>query len=183
MLQVETTVDIGSFLGIGSFFKITSIGALVSGILGASLVAAGIGFILYFLWGAMRWLSAGSDKAQVESARQKITNAFIGLVLVAAAWAIYLIVIYVLGLGNVINVGSSGGPPDPGGTPPPAGTCAGGTPIGTQLNDGGAGGYCTGSGAAIVQCNAADGHLDWPHFDPCHCLTGSEIPGYDFSTC
>lgn len=104
---LQTTVNIGSQLG--TFFRITEVGPLISGILSASLVAASLGFILYFLWGAMRWLTAGGDKNQVELARQKITNAFIGLVLVAAAWAIYLLVIYVFGLGNVINVGSGGG--------------------------------------------------------------------------
>jgi hypothetical protein len=100
---LQTTVNIKPKLGIGTFFQITSVGSLISGILSASLTAASLAFIIYFVWGAMRWLTAGGDKNTVELARQKITNALIGLVLIAAAWAIYLIVIYVLGLGGIIE--------------------------------------------------------------------------------
>lgn len=114
---LQTTVNISSQLG--SFFAITKVGPLISGILAASLTLAALAFILYFIWGAMRWLTAGSDKTQVELARQKITNAFIGLVLVAAAWAIYLLVIYVLGLGGIISTANGNG--DDNGVP--AGYC------------------------------------------------------------
>jgi hypothetical protein len=121
---LQTTVDIGS--KVGSFFKITDIGSLLSGVLTAVLVAASIGFILYFIWGAINWLTTGGDKTQLEMARQRITNAFIGLVLVAAAWAIYLLVIYVLGLGDIIQ--TAGGFANGGNGTPPAGYCfCGGT--------------------------------------------------------
>jgi hypothetical protein len=102
---LQTTVDVGSRLGIGTFFRITDVGSLVSGVLSATLIFASIAFVLYFAWGAMRWMTAGGDKTQVEIARQRITNAMIGLTLVAAAWAVYLLVIYVLGLESVISVG------------------------------------------------------------------------------
>ena len=36
----------------------------------------------------MSWLSSGGDKARVEEAREKISNAVIGLILVAASVAI-----------------------------------------------------------------------------------------------
>lgn len=106
---LQTTVDIGSQLG--TFFSITDVGSLISGILGAALLFASIAFVLYFVWGALGWLTAGGDKTQLELAKQRITNAFIGLVLVAVAWAIYLLVIHVLGLGGVINL--TGGPAPP----------------------------------------------------------------------
>lgn len=111
--MLPVAVNIKPNLEIGTFFRITDIGSLVSGIMGATLIFATLAFILYFVWGALRWLMAGGDKAQIELARQRITNAFIGLVLVATAWAIYLLVIYALGLEGVITL-ASGPAPIPG---------------------------------------------------------------------
>lgn len=54
----------------------------------ALVVMGGIAFILYFAWGALSWLSSGGDKAKVEEAREKISNAVIGLILIAASVAI-----------------------------------------------------------------------------------------------
>jgi arginine exporter protein ArgO len=54
----------------------------------AIVVMAGIAFIIYFAWGALSWLTSGGDKARVEEAREKISNATIGLILVAASVAI-----------------------------------------------------------------------------------------------
>lgn len=98
MILGSIPVDIGSNLGIGSYFQITDIGTVVRSILTATLIAASILFVLYFVWSAFRWLSSGGDKTQLEIARQRMTNAFFGLVLVSAIWAVFLVVIYILGL-------------------------------------------------------------------------------------
>lgn len=112
MFILPVTINLAPELGIGTFFRITDVGTLISGILGAALLFAGIFFVLYFIWGAFRWLTSGGDKAQVENARSKITNAAIGLALVAVTWAVYLLVIYFLGLQGAINIsGESGGDP------------------------------------------------------------------------
>lgn len=98
------TINIYNRLGVGSFFKITDVGSLISGALGATLIIAALAFIIYFVWGALNWLTAGGDKTQIEQARQRITQALIGLILVAASWAVYLLVFYVLGLGSAISL-------------------------------------------------------------------------------
>lgn len=61
---------------------------IVSSVIGLMTVAAGIWFLFHVLIGGFNWISAGGDKAKLQSARDKITNAFIGLVVVVAAWAI-----------------------------------------------------------------------------------------------
>lgn len=119
-----TDVDIGTRLGIGGdFFTITSIGDLVGSLLFAALVIATIAFLFYFLWGSIRWLSAGGDKAKIEDAKQRITHSFIGLALLAGAWAFYGLVVYALGLPIVFENGSSNG-----GIGPSGGNGGGGTP-------------------------------------------------------
>lgn len=60
----------------------------VANIWRASLVIASIAFVLYFAWGAMRWMTAEGDKAKFEEGRHKIANALIGLILIAASVAI-----------------------------------------------------------------------------------------------
>ena len=70
---------------------LTGVASVVSGIIGIMTVAAGIWFIFQFLTGALGWLSSGGDKTKLEAARQRITNAFIGLVIVVAGWSILAI--------------------------------------------------------------------------------------------
>jgi hypothetical protein len=96
LFTAAVTANIGDNLD--GFFRISSMGALVSGILSAALLLASLAFILLFAWAALNWIMSEGDKSKIEAARGKLSNAFIGLLLTAAAWAIYLIVIYMLGL-------------------------------------------------------------------------------------
>jgi hypothetical protein len=40
------------------------------------------------LWGAVSWILSGGDKASLEGAKNKITNAFVGLILLIGSFAI-----------------------------------------------------------------------------------------------
>jgi len=42
--------------------------------------------------GGIKWIASGGDKAQTESARNQITAALVGLVIVFAAWAILALI-------------------------------------------------------------------------------------------
>lgn len=155
--MLPVTVPLLPYLEIGTFFTISDFGKLVSGILGAALTVASLAFILYFVWGAIGWLTAGGDKTQLEMARQRITNAAIGLGLMAAAWAIYMLVIYMLGLGGVIQLGGGGAFANGGGPSLPPGYCYCG-----------GGGGCTTAGTkgpkslASPQCYQCQADGSWP---------------------
>src|SRR4030066_2289534 len=45
------------------------------------VIAGSLAFVLYFAWGAIRWLTAQGDKSKFEEGRSKIANGFIGLIL------------------------------------------------------------------------------------------------------
>ena len=60
-------------------------------------IAAGIWFIFQFIIGGYNWLTAGGDKTGVQAAQSRLTNAFIGLTIVVAAYAIIWIVGKLLG--------------------------------------------------------------------------------------
>lgn len=74
----------------GQFTKLGTLtfGALIAGILTMIIVLAGVIFFVVLVVGGVRWILSGGDKAQTEAARNQITAALVGLVIVFAAWAI-----------------------------------------------------------------------------------------------
>lgn len=64
------------------------IGNLISTAIGAVIMIAAVIALVYLIMGAFDWITSGGDKQKLESARGKITNGIIGLILVAASWAI-----------------------------------------------------------------------------------------------
>ena len=56
------------------------------------LILAAVLFFFLLVLGGIKWITSGGDKGQTESARAQITAAFIGLVIVFAAWAVIEIV-------------------------------------------------------------------------------------------
>lgn len=53
---------------------------------------------MYLIWGGIEWITSGGDKGKTESARNKITAAVVGLIVLAAAFAILQIALSVLDL-------------------------------------------------------------------------------------
>jgi len=100
--------ELGTFRGLGPLgtFNIEEIplaalglfNKLISNIVGVMTVIAGIWFIFQFIIGGISWLTAGNDKAKVESARAKITQGIIGLAIVIIAVFIIDLVGKFLGL-------------------------------------------------------------------------------------
>ncbi|OGD78444.1 hypothetical protein A2368_01575 [Candidatus Collierbacteria bacterium RIFOXYB1_FULL_49_13] len=91
--------DIGS--EVNSFFFYKDLGSLVMQIVTAAIVIGAIGMILYFLVGGMNWLTAGGDKVKVETAQKTITQAIIGFVVIASAYAIFRLITQTFGLGDM----------------------------------------------------------------------------------
>ncbi len=74
------------------------LGKFIAGLVGVLLVFATILALFQILQGAVSWITSGGEKASLDSARDRITNALIGLVLVFAAWALYLVILRFLGI-------------------------------------------------------------------------------------
>lgn len=77
---------------------IQGIGPLVSAIVSVLLIIAALAAFLYLVLGGIQWITSGGDKAGMEAARNKITQAIVGLIIVAAAYAIMLLAANFLGL-------------------------------------------------------------------------------------
>ncbi len=72
--------------------RITNFGRLFSGVVAFLLLAAFILSFFFLILGGISWLTSGGDKAAVEAARNKIIAAIVGLVIVAATWALFQLV-------------------------------------------------------------------------------------------
>lgn len=78
--------------------RITDVGKLISGLIGIAMLLAALAVFVYLIWGGFEWITSGGDKAGVENARNKITAALIGLVIVASAWAIMRLIEFFFGI-------------------------------------------------------------------------------------
>jgi hypothetical protein len=65
-----------------------SVEGMVSGFIKLILVIAGLAFFFILVIGGVKWIISGGDKAHTEGARNQITAALVGLVIVFSAWAI-----------------------------------------------------------------------------------------------
>lgn len=73
------------FIGQSSLEAVTR---AISGIIGFMTVAAAIWFFFQLIIGGIGWMTAAGEKNKLNEARDRITNAFIGLIIVVAGWAI-----------------------------------------------------------------------------------------------
>lgn len=85
-------------------YAVSSIGNLLAGLVNASVVLGALLAFLFLILGGFQWITAGGDKAKTEEAQKKITNAIIGLVIIAAAYAIITVVVQFLGLGDISSL-------------------------------------------------------------------------------
>ncbi len=69
-----------------------TIPGLISALIRLTVVVAAIVFFFILVIGGIKWIASGGDKAQTESARNQITAALVGLVIVFAAWAIVALI-------------------------------------------------------------------------------------------
>lgn len=85
----------------------SDLGSLLSSLLTIVMALAALAVFLFLIWGAFEWITSGGDKGKTESARNKITSAVIGLIVLAASYAILMLLLQILGfqggLGGVFS--------------------------------------------------------------------------------
>lgn len=95
--------------GLGPFSNLGSAGAgagaitkVISGIIGIITIGAAIWFMIQLFIGGLNWLASGGEKTKLNEARDRITNAFVGLILVVAAWGIFALMGQFLGFSDIL---------------------------------------------------------------------------------
>jgi cytochrome bd-type quinol oxidase subunit 2 len=82
----------------------TDFGRMFSSILNVVMLIAAILVFAYLIFGGIQWITSGGDKNKAEEARNKITAAIIGLIIVAASYAVVNLVVNFLGFGDFNSV-------------------------------------------------------------------------------
>jgi hypothetical protein len=81
-------------------------GLLINQILSIVLVIGVIAVLFYLIVGSVEWITSGGDKGKAEKARDKMTQAVIGLVILVSVFAIMMFIQQLLGI-CIINVAGS----------------------------------------------------------------------------
>lgn len=101
--QDGQTINIDRLKAGDNLIRINNIGTVISSAVGILLIISAILAFLFLVLGGIQWITSGGDKAGMEAARNKITHAIVGLVIVASAWAIMLLVQSFLGISILDN--------------------------------------------------------------------------------
>lgn len=88
----------------GEFVALETVtaGSFVSSAIQIILIVAAIVAVVFLIFGGIKWITSGGDKAQVESARNTVTAALIGLLIVFATWALIQLMNFFFGI-DVLN--------------------------------------------------------------------------------
>lgn len=79
-------VSLGEQFGFG---HVTSLSQGIGFLIPVGLSVAGTAVLIYFIWGAFDLVFSGGDKAKVQAARDKITHAIIGFMLLIFMFVIF----------------------------------------------------------------------------------------------
>lgn len=91
-----TSVDIGS--NVKSFFGFTCIQHFIFRIVDIGIILSGLLLLVYLVWGGVEWLTSGGDKGKIENARSKLTNALIGVAIIASSYAVWRLALTFFGI-------------------------------------------------------------------------------------
>jgi hypothetical protein len=82
----------------------TDLGQLIGTFLQVAIIISGLGAFAYLLLGGFQYVTSGGEKAQAEAARDKITYAIIGMVIIAAAYAGIRVIETIFGVSIVSGI-------------------------------------------------------------------------------
>lgn len=85
----------------------TNLSSVISSLVLVLLIVSALATFLYLIMGGFMWITSGGDAKKTEAAGKQITNALIGLGIVAAAWALMIVIqkfFNITVLGNTISI-------------------------------------------------------------------------------
>lgn len=98
LAAAESKVDVGINAPAQGVDPGISVGTLLSNSLTIIFVAAALIVLFMLVWGAFQWIMSGGDKEKVTQARGRITQALVGLAILALAFVITRVI------GQVVNI-------------------------------------------------------------------------------
>lgn len=77
---------------------LSNTGTMISSIVSLFLIISASAALIYLVIGGVTWILSDGDKGKLETARNKILQSILGLVVVASSWAIWLLLGKFLGI-------------------------------------------------------------------------------------
>ena len=97
VMAIDTDIEAGKGYA-------TNISTLFSSVLNVVMLIAALLVFGFLIMGGIEWITSGGDKGKAEGARNKLTAAVIGLVIVAASYAVLTLILNFLGFGDINSV-------------------------------------------------------------------------------
>jgi len=82
-------------------YSSSNVSAVITNLLVAVMSIAILAVLIYLVTAGFEWITAGGEKGKIEAARNKITGAVIGLIILAATVVILLLVEKFLGISTI----------------------------------------------------------------------------------
>lgn len=95
--KIPVGTDVTPAIKINELFS-GGVGKIISALLPILFTFAGLLLLLYLLFGGISLMTSGGDPKSVASAKAKITNAFIGFILVFVAYWVVALLGKILGI-------------------------------------------------------------------------------------
>lgn len=98
---ITNTSDILQYLNQGNgnpWANLQDLGTIISAVVQTIMIVAAVIFFILIVLSGISLMTSSGDKEAVSRARQKLTNALIGMVVVLAVWAIINFVEYFFGI-------------------------------------------------------------------------------------
>jgi len=85
------------------FFKFDSIGEFVVNFFQVALILGSVMTFIYLIWGGIQWITSGGNQEAAKGAKEKISDAVMGLAMLAAVWVFWRLIIYFVGVTSSVS--------------------------------------------------------------------------------
>jgi len=107
-ILAQSSTSLGPITGFSKgFFKTTSQPAnrfelIISNVITVFTIFGSIAFLLWFIIGALNWITSGSNTEQLNKAKQQMSTATVGLFVLVLSYSIIFVLSKLTGL-NILN--------------------------------------------------------------------------------
>ena len=98
VIAQENKVNLNPPGGFGNIPSDVNLSTIIGSGLQLLLLIAAVFFFVYLIIGGIKWIMSGGDKTKVEAARNQITHALIGLLVVFGSWIVVSLIKTIFGI-------------------------------------------------------------------------------------
>ena len=91
------TADIPGASASSNVFK-QAFADLIGSILGIVIAIGTLMLLIYLIWGAFSWVTSSGDKGKLEEARNRMSTAVIGIIVLSSVVALFMLIQQILGI-------------------------------------------------------------------------------------